>query len=81
MTVKENLVKEIEELNKQQLNEVKEYVAFLKFRSHFISHSSFDEGRIAKLYNKFAKEDRDLAEEGMTDYMSNLIKEDREWLL
>ena len=39
---------------------------------------SFDENRIVKLYSKFAKEDRDLAEEGMTDYMSSLIKEDRE---
>jgi len=43
-----------------------------------MSAPSFDEGRIAELYNKFAKEDRDLAEEGMTDYMSNLIKEDRQ---
>jgi len=77
MTVKENLVKEIKALNEQQLHEVEEYVAFLKFRSRFMSPPSFDENRIAKLYNKFAKEDRDLAEEGMTDYVSSLIKEDR----
>jgi hypothetical protein len=78
MKVKEGLVKEIKSLNEQQLHEVKEYVAFLKFRSRFMSTQSFDENRIAKLYIKFAKEDRDLAEEGMTDYMTNLIKEDRE---
>lgn len=77
MTVKESLVKEIKALNEQQLHEVEEYVAFLKFRSRFILRPSFDENRIAKLYNKFAKEDRDLAEEGMTDYVSSLIKEDR----
>jgi len=77
MKVKESLVKEIKSLNEQQLNEVKEYVAFLKFRSRFMLPPSFD-NRIAKLYSKFAKEDRDLAEEGMTDYMSSLIKEDRE---
>ena len=77
MTVKESLVKEIKVLNEQQLHEVEEYVAFLKFRSRFMSPPSFDENRIAKLYNKFAKEDRDLAEEGMTDYVSSLIKEDR----
>ena len=76
MTVKERLVKEIKVLNEQQLHEVEEYVAFLKFRSRFMSPPSFDENRIAKLYNKFAKEDRDLAEEGMTDYVSSLIKED-----
>jgi len=78
MKVKESLVKEIKSLNEQQLHEVKEYVAFLKFRSRFMLPPSFDENRIAKLYSKFAKEDRDLAEEGMTDYMSSLIKEDRE---
>ena len=78
MKVKEGLVKEIKSLNEQQLHEVKEYVAFLKFRSRFMSPPSFDENQIAKLYSKFAKEDRDFAEEGMTDYMSSLIKEDRE---
>jgi len=77
MTVKEVLVKEIKSLNEQQLHEVKEYVAFLKFRSRFMPPPSFDENRIAKLYSKFAKEDRDLAEEGMTEYASSLIKEDR----
>ena len=77
MTVKESLVKEIKALNEQQLHEVKEYVAFLKFRSRIMSPPSFDENRIAKLYSKSAKEDRDLAEEGMTDYVSSLIKEDR----
>jgi len=78
MKVKEGLVKEIKSLNEQQLHEVKEYVAFLKFRSRFMQPPSFDENQIAKLYSKFAKEDRDFAEEGMTDYMSSLIKEDRE---
>jgi len=42
-----------------------------------MSPPSFDENRIAKLYGKFAKEDRNLAEEGITDYVSSLIKEDR----
>jgi len=78
MTVKEHLVKEIEMLNEQQLHEVKEYVAFLRFRSRFMSLPLFDENRIAKLYREFAKEDRELAEEGMTDYASSLIKQDRE---
>ena len=78
MTVKEHLVKEIEMLNEQQLYKVKEYVAFLKFRSRFISLPSFDKNRIAKLYRESAKEDRELAEKGMTDYASGLINEDRE---
>jgi len=59
-------------------DKVIEYVAFLRFRSRFMSLPSFDENRIAKLYRKFAKEDRELTEEGTTDYASGLIKEDRE---
>ncbi len=77
MTVKERLVKEIKVLNEQQLHEIEEYVAFLKFRSRFVLLPSFDESRIAKLYKEFAKKDRELTEEGMTDYASSLIKEDR----
>jgi len=76
MTVKERVVKKIEMLGEQQLHEVEEYVAFLKFRSRFMSPPSFDEHRIAKLYREFAREDRELAETGMTEYASALTKED-----
>lgn len=78
MTVQERLVKEIESLNEQQLNELEQYVAFLKFRSRFVLTHLFDQNKIAKLYSKFAKEDKILAEEGMDDYVNGLIKEDKQ---
>ena len=81
MAVQERLVKEIESLNEQQLREVEQYVAFLKFRSRFILPHFFDQNKIAKLYSKFAKEDKYLAEEGMDDYVNGLIKEDKQYSL
>lgn len=70
MTVNERLLREIKSLNNQQLHEVEEYVSFLKFRSHFILPQLSNENQIAKLYRTFVKEDSNLAEEGMDDYVS-----------
>lgn len=52
MAVKERLMKKIEILNEQQLHEVKEYVAFLRFRSPFMSPPSFNENRWEHLSNQ-----------------------------
>lgn len=81
MAVKERLLKEIKSLDEPQLYELEQYVAFLKFRSRFMLSLLSDEKQIAELYNKFAKEDSNFAEEGMNDYVDGLIKEDKQWLL
>ncbi len=78
MVCKEHLVKELEELDEEQLHEVEEYVTFLKFRSRFMPSPTLDEEQIAKLYGEFAKEDRLLAEEGIADYANSLSKEDKQ---
>jgi hypothetical protein len=69
MAVKEHLVKELDTLAEQQLHEVAEYVAFLKFRSRFMLPQVFDE--VSKLYEEFA-------EEGIADYTNSLTKEDKQ---
>ncbi|MFO7882705.1 MAG: hypothetical protein R6U52_09235 [Kosmotogaceae bacterium] len=78
MAVKERLLKEIKSLDEQQLYELEQYVAFLKFRSRFMLSLLSDENQIAELYNKFAKEDSNFAEEGINDYVDGLIKEDKQ---
>jgi hypothetical protein len=78
MAAKERLVKELDTLGEQQLREVTEYVAFLKFRSRFMPPPSFDEEELTKLYGEFAEEDRQLAEEGIADYTNSLTKEDKQ---
>jgi len=80
MTIKEQLVKTIETLNESDLEKVAEYLALLKSRVKFktvaaIAANLSDE-EMAALSEEFAQEDRQLAEEGMGDYLEGLIAED-----
>ncbi|MDQ3684193.1 MAG: hypothetical protein M3430_01140 [Acidobacteriota bacterium] len=75
MSTKEEVLEELKTLSNAELEKVAEYLAFLKFRSRKKPHA-IDESQLATLYAEFAKEDRDLAEEGMTDYARGLIAED-----
>lgn len=72
MKVQERLKKEIKSLNEQQLHDLEQYIAFLKYRSRFTISQSFDNNEIVRLYRKFSKEDIELAEEGMHDYLVGL---------
>lgn len=76
MSIKEQVVQELYSLSEANLKQVAEYVAFLKFRDRVKSISEFDELQLAALYAEFADEDRELAEEGMSDYAEGLMKED-----
>ena len=76
MTVQERLKKEIKSLNEQQLHDLEQYVAFLKYRSRFTISQSFDNNEIFRLYRKFSKEDIEFAEKGMDDYIAGLTKEE-----
>lgn len=75
MTIEEHVVSELKTLSEAELREVAAYLAFLKFRA---SHktSTLDENHLAALYAEFADEDRQLSEEGITDYAEGLTKED-----
>jgi hypothetical protein len=75
MTIKEQVVEELQTLNEAELKEVAEYLAFLKFRARRTA-SAFDESQLAALYAEFADEDRSLAEAGMADYVKGLTEED-----
>lgn len=77
MEIKDHLIKEIDTLDEKQLNELEEYVSFLKFRSRFKPSIDFNKKQIAQLYKEFGEEDRLLAEEGMSDYRNMLSREDR----
>lgn len=75
MSIKEQVVEELKTLSEAELKEVSEYLAFLRFRARRTA-PTFDEGQLAALYTEFADEDRNLAEEGMADYVEGLIEED-----
>lgn len=75
MSTKEEILEEIETLSEAEIKEVAAYLAFLKYRSQN-KRSTVDETQLAALYAEFAEEDRNLAEEGMSDYGEGLMKED-----
>ncbi len=72
---RENLSEQIAELDEEQLKQVAEYIAFIKFRTRY-STPDVNESQLSALYGEFADEDRNLAEEGMADYKDGLEKEE-----
>jgi len=72
---KKILAEELETLNAEQLEQVAQYIAFLKFRARFRQWPAFQEEH-KHLYQQFAVEDQHLAEEGMDDFKDMLKKED-----
>lgn len=76
MSLKQQVVQELDNLNETELRHVAEYLAFLRFRSRFRHILTFDEKQLAERYAEFADEDRELAEAGMEDYAIELSKED-----
>ncbi|MDZ8023783.1 MAG: hypothetical protein RMY36_026755 [Nostoc sp. SerVER01] len=74
LTLKELVIRELENLNEEQLRQVRDFLAFVKFRSRVASWE-IDKNEIATLYNEFAQEDRILAEEGLDEY-ANLLKQE-----
>ena len=59
-----------------ELQEVADYLAFLRFRARAHVLPSPDDPALAMLYREFGEEDRNLAEEGMAVYEQGLRMED-----
>ena len=76
MTTKEYVTELLETLSDAELQQVAEYLAFLKFRARLYTSRSFDTTEIRALYTEFADEDRALSEEGLAEYSEGLMAED-----
>ena len=76
MTIKEQIVQKLNDLSQAELEQVAQYLTFIKYQSRINATPKLDEARLAALYAEFAEEDRELAEEGMSDYANILVKED-----
>lgn len=63
----ETVKQDIDRLNSEQLQQVADFIAFLKFRNKR-RPIIWDRDRLAALANEFAEEDLALAEAGMSDY-------------
>jgi hypothetical protein len=76
MTIKEYVTDAIGGLDETELQEVADYVAFLRFRARTRAVPRPDDSTLAALYGECADEDRAMAEEGMADYRRSLVAED-----
>jgi hypothetical protein len=77
MTVMIELIQqELEKFDREQLQQVFEFIAFLKFRARLVTIPAIDETNLAALYSEFAEEDRELAELGISEYAELLKHED-----
>jgi hypothetical protein len=69
--IKQNL----EQLTPDQLQQVADFIAFLRFRDQQ-RRAILEPTQLAVLFTEFAEEDRALAEAGMDDYVARLHQED-----
>ena len=76
MSIKEQIVQEIDRLNETELEQLARYLAFLRYQARVEAAPTIDEQQVAALYAEFGEEDRELAEEGLADYAQALDKED-----
>lgn len=70
------LKKDLDQLTNEQLQQVADFIAFLKFRDQCRRRVVLDPAQLAALATEFAEEDRVLAEVGMSDYATMLDHED-----
>jgi hypothetical protein len=78
MTVtSEALKQDLDQLTTQQLQQVADFIAFLKFRDKR-RRIVLDPVQLASLATEFAEEDHSLAEAGMGDYAVMLAQEDQQ---
>jgi hypothetical protein len=76
MITKENLAQTLDGLSQSELEQLAQYLAFIKYQSRISTIPSFDESQLAALYAECAEEDRELAEQGISDCAVALAQED-----
>lgn len=72
----EAIKQDLDRLTDNQLQEVADFIAFLKFRNQRRHPVVLEPMQLANLFAEFADEDRALAEAGMSDYAVMLHQED-----
>jgi hypothetical protein len=72
----ESLKQDLDRLTHNQVQQVADFIAFLKFRDRHRHRVVLDPMQLADLFREFADEDCALAEEGIGDYAVMLQQED-----
>ena len=71
---RDSLKQELDYFNDEQLKQVADFIAFIKFQTRF-SQQTTDVSQFANLYQEFAQEDSELAEVGISEYAELLNSE------
>ena len=64
----ETVKQDLDRLTHNKIQQVADFIAFLKFRNQRQHRVVLDPTQLSKLFTEFADEDRAFAEEGMSDY-------------
>jgi hypothetical protein len=72
----EALKQDLDRLTQDQIQQVADFIAFLKFRDRRNRRVILDPTQLAAMFTEFASEDRALAEEGMSEYATMLHHEE-----
>ncbi len=73
----EALKQDLDQLTTTQLQEVANFIAFLRFRDKR-RRIVLDPAQLTSLATEFSDDDRSLAEAGMDDYAEMLVQEDQQ---
>jgi hypothetical protein len=76
MTIQQSIVRDLATLDETELNQVAQYLSFLKFRGRAKRQPEAAPQSWEALYREAADEDRELAEAGLSDYANGLTSED-----
>lgn len=76
-TSTETLKQDLDQLTPDQLQQVVDFIAFLKFRDQHHRRLVLDPAQLAAQFTEFADEDYALAEAGINDYAAILDREDQ----
>jgi hypothetical protein len=78
MSIKiEAIEQDLDELTSEQLQQVADFIAFLKFRDRHHRKIVLDPSQLASLATEFRDEDGAFAEAGINDYAVMLDREDK----
>ena len=76
MTLQQTIVRDLATLDEAALDQVAQYLSFLKFRSRTKQQPQAAQQSWEASYHEAADEDRALAEAGLSDYADGLASED-----
>jgi hypothetical protein len=74
----ETIKQDLDQLTHNQLQQVADFIAFLKFRKQRQRSVVLDPAQLSNLFTEFGDEDRAFAEEGMSEYAVMLHQEDQQ---